>query len=177
MSDLESKERRSGVNQPYKIKSLTQSPMKTLTKTLVTLITFTLVPLALNAADEQKKSPEYQLPSFKVEDMSLPIPTKIVEPRLRSNLFGKEVKMFFTVTEKGQAVHIRSSRNFSNNPELALALTKVIQKWEFEPARDKNGIARKVKVSLPVRVVKKDSPEGIAASLTLAKPTVISLAK
>ena len=151
--------------------------MKTLTKTLVTLLAYTLIPLALSAANEQATTPEHDLPEYQVKDMSLPIPVKIVEPRLRSNLFGEQVKMYFTVTDKGQAIAIRTGTRSLYGRELAIALTKVLPKWEFEPARDKNGIAVKVKVCLPVTAVRKDSPAGYAVSLALGKPALVALGK
>ncbi|MDA1069112.1 MAG: hypothetical protein O3C43_21715 [Verrucomicrobia bacterium] len=151
--------------------------MKTITKTLVYLIGLNLVSLTAIAAKEETTSRDYQLPTYKVEDMTLPVPTKVVTPRLRSGLFGEEVKMLFTITDKGHAIHIRSSRPFSDNPTLAGSLSQVIGKWEFEPARDKNGSAMTVKVSLPVKVVRKGDSSGYTASLALGKPTLVAKSK
>ena len=130
--------------------------MKKLIQSLLCSIALTLLPLAASTEKETSKSPDYQLPAYKVEDMTLPIPTKVVAPRLRPGLVGTEVKMLFTVTDKGQAIHIRSSKPFSDSPVLTGSMSQVLKKWEFEPARDRNGIARSVKVSLPIRIVRKN---------------------
>lgn len=153
--------------------------MKTLTKKklIVSLIVLTLVPFAVNAANEQSNSPDYQLPTYKVEDMTLPVPTKIVAPRLGFEQLGQEIKMVFTVTAKGRAVKIHSSNSFSDTRNLASTMSAVLKYWEFEPARDENGIPVSVKVALPVKVVKSGERSSQTTGLALAKPSIIALPK
>ena len=151
--------------------------MKSLTQSLLFTIGLTILPLATNAAEEKVSSAEYKLPTYTVEDLSLPVPSKIVAPRLRASQFGIEVEMIFTVTEKGKAKNIRSKSRFQDDPELVSALTKVIKKWEFEPARNNNGTAQSVKVSLPIKVLKGEDSSGTVAKLGVAKPTIIAETK
>lgn len=149
--------------------------MKTLTKSLLTLVGLTLLPLSTNAADTSSTSPDYQLPVYKVEDMTLPVPTKIVSPRISMEQVGSEVEIIFTVTDQGRAIKIHARNNTSRTRDLAAAMSAVIKHWEFEPAKDKNGLPRAVKVALPVRVVRAER-SGQGASLALVTPSILSLA-
>ena len=132
--------------------------------------------MPLNAADEKTSSSEYQLSTYKVEDMTIPIATKTVSPRLRRGQIGTEVKMLFVVNEKGRATGIRTSNRFSDSPDLAGAMSQVLRRWEFEPARDKNGFPVAVQVSLPVKVVKSGSKNRQHASLAVAKLSIVPVA-
>ena len=109
--------------------------------------------------------------TYTFEDLTLPIPIKVVAPRIRSGQVGQEIKMLFTVTEKGQAIHIRSSKPFSDSPTLVGAMSQVLQVWKFEPALDARGKAVTVKVRMPVKVIKRAEESLAVVSLKLDTPT------
>ena len=86
--------------------------MKKITQSLVSLVILSAFSLSAFAANEKSSTLEHQLPTYTVEDMTLPVATKVVTPRIRSGQVGAEVKMIFTVTVDGRAIGIRSSKPF-----------------------------------------------------------------
>ena len=147
--------------------------MKTLTKTLVCVCGLTLIPLALNAANEQASQlKEYQLPEYTVEDLSPPIPTKTVAPRVSHSQIGQEIKMLFGIDENGRAIAPRAISSFAD-PDLRASMSIALSYWKFEPARDINGQAVAVKAALTVKVVKKIKGEKTYVGFDLGKLEII----
>jgi len=130
--------------------------MKPLIRYSLYALALIIVPLALAAAKVKTSKPVYRLPEYKVEDLTFPIPLKVVVPRVGRSLVGHEVSMVFDVAANGRTSNITQA---SISPEqatndLAAAMKMVLRKWEFEPAQNEYGIFIAVKVSLPVQVVR-----------------------
>ena len=146
--------------------------MKNTLKIIILAIALISAPFATFAANNATVKPEHQLPEYKVEDLSLPIPVKVVAPRVSGRLFGHEVRMLFNVSADGRPTNIRqqgiSPDQMTN--DLVAAMTMVLYRWEFEPALDNNGNAIAVNVIMPVQVVKKGANYTALASLTLDIP-------
>ena len=137
---------------------------------------FVMGVVAIAEAKENEKPSEYELPLYKVEDLTLPIPSNVVVPRVGMSLVGTEIIVTFRVSETGQPNTIRDDALFNiSEKELAIAMRNVLKRWEFEPARNEQGIAVPVKVRLPVEVVR--SGEGNAheyASIVVGTPTIVA---
>ena len=153
--------------------------MKSLTQ--ITAISLAIVIASVASAAAEKAETEsnvenYQLEKFNVE-VSNPIPSKIVAPRLSKSQIGHEVEMEFTVTAKGYTTDIKTVESFPQAQDLAAAMKRVIKRWKFEPARNQDGIAVDVKMTLPVKVVRTGENAGYYTKIATAKPTVVALNK
>jgi len=147
--------------------------MKTLTKTFLCVIGLSLVPLALSAANEQASTPEVELPEYKIE-ASLPQPTHQPIPQIKSGYVGLDLKLKFTVNEKGRPESVRLEKSLSSYSDIhkmsfASQMRDLVTRWKFEPARDANGQAVAVKVIMPVQVIKKGTTPTAIATLILDK--------
>ena len=150
--------------------------MKSLTH--ITTLSFAIIAASFASAAEKteadSKLDNYQLEKFNVE-VSNPIPSKIISPRLSESQIGHAVDMEFTVTAKGYTTDIKTVEAFPKAQDLAAAMKRVIKHWEFEPARNQDGIAVDVKMILPVKVVRSGENAGHYARIATAKPTVVAL--
>lgn len=146
--------------------------MKTLTGTLLFVCGLTLFPLIVSAA----KAPTHLLPEYTVQDLTLPIPDKVVAPRVNGQFAGQKVRMQLTVGTDGRATKI-SQKGISPDQQtndLAATMQMVLRQWQFKPAMDKQGNAVAVKVILPVEVVKAKGNAKEYATIALAKPIFLA---
>lgn len=151
----------------------------TVISTLSLLFALTLNLSAKTQNDLDRTEGNYELPRYAVKDITMPIPTKMVAPKINRQTSGREVEMIFRIGADGRPQCIYSNGNDSQKSHfrsLESAMRAVLPYWRFEPALDKDGNAISVKVALPVRIVNKDK-EGVSyASIALAKPTILSVA-
>ena len=141
---------------------------KTIKNTLI-IITILSAPLATFAAKKDRSKPEYQLEEYKLEDLTLPVPTKVVVPRVSGRLLGHEVRMSFEIGTDGRAYNIRQqgiSPDQRTN-DLVATMKIALRYWKFEAALDNHGNAIAVKVIMPVKVVKKGNQTAALASIIL----------
>lgn len=135
--------------------------------------------VAVSEVQAQEKPAEYTLDTYKIEELSAPIPTKIVVPRISSSLVGKgtQVCMLFNITESGKPLRIKDNAGPFKDAEsqLAAAMRYVLRYWEFTPAKDPNGNAVAVKAALPVKIVGKG--EGNAdeyVQVSISTPVIVA---
>ena len=83
----------------------------------------------------------------------IPVPVKIVEPRVGPAQAGQTVEVEFLVDTAGepQNIHILST----TDDDLGLSVRNAVKYWRFAPARP-NGEPVAMKVMLPVVIVDKD---------------------
>jgi hypothetical protein len=143
--------------------------MKNTVKNTLITIAIIIAPLAAFAAKESTPKSEYQLPEYKVEDLTLPVPVKVVVPRIGGRLLGHEVRMKFEISAEGRAYNIgqQGISPDQRTNDLVAAMKMVLLSWEFEPALNNSGNAVAVKVIMPVQVVKKGNKTTALASLIL----------
>ena len=143
--------------------------MKTqVTKILIALVVISSA-VAGFAATPGLTEKAYQLPKYTVEDLTLPVPSKIVSPRLGGNLVGRKVRMSLNISADGRATGISQigiSPDQATN-DLAATMKVVLRHWKFDPALNNFGRPVAVKVILPVEVVKKNKKPTLVASLIL----------
>ena len=151
--------------------------MKTPTTKIAFSFGIILASLTLATAKEAKteNGADYQLPEYKVE-ITNPVPTKILSPRVSRTQIGHEVEMIFNIKADGRTSNIRSKDSFQVR-DLSATMKHVIEHWEFEPALNKDGNPVSVQVTLPVKVVRSEANAKQYASLAMAKPTTVALAK
>ena len=151
--------------------------------TLFCMIAF-LCGSGLTGATDNGDIPEFHLPSFDVDvfgkELTLPIPVKVVAPRVHKGLNGTEVTMSFNISETGKVILIDDDASPYDNEkfELACLMYRQLRTWRFEPARDEDGNTVAVKVELPVRVVARgDVSKTQLASISLKRPVIVAIAK
>lgn len=130
--------------------------------------------LGAEEANSDSTTKEHQLPEYTVE-LSFPILTKAIPPRLSKSQIGHKVEMEFTVTDKGNTTNIKSAEAFPVAQDLAAAMKRVIRHWEFEPARNRQGLPIAVRMTLPVRVVRDGENAEQYAAIATVNPTVAAL--
>ena len=167
-----------GLNGERKTKIQRGKAMKIVTKTLLCVCGLALLPLVLSAAKDQKAMPEYKLQEYRHVDLTLPIPEKVVMPRLRGEFVGHTVRMKLTVGADGRVYNIaQKPRTFDEvTNSLAVVMKSSLKQWEFEPALDKAGNPIAVKIILPVEVVKAKRNTQTYTALALSKPILIARA-
>ena len=152
----------------------------------MTLFSIVLFLGAIGVAEAKSNGdiPEFHLPSFDVDalgvDLTYPIPQKTDPPRVHKGLNGTEVTMTFYISESGKVTLVDDDASPYNNEEFELAclMHRQLRSWRFDPARDDEGNAIAVKVSLPVKVVANgDVPKSQLASLSLKRPVIVAVAK
>jgi len=138
----------------------------------------------LDAATSNGDLPEFHLPSFDVDvfgkELTLPIPVKVLAPRVHKGLSGTEVTMTFNISESGKVILIDDDASPYDNEkfELACLMYRQLRTWKFEPARDEDGNAVAVKVELPVKVVARgDVAQTQLASISVKRPVIVAVAK
>lgn len=79
---------------------------------------------------------------------------ELVAPRVTSYHYGSEVTMEFTVHADGSVSDIKRGKvNFDRaRIQLAIKMTRALEKWRFSPALDSSGNAIPVRVQMPVVV-------------------------
>ena len=118
--------------------------MKTVSK-LILFTSLLAAPLALLA-----KSPEEAYVDSYHNRTDVPVPVRVVTPRVDSNYAGTVVKLEFTVDGTGLPRDITVLDSVSG--ELAKSLTAAVAGWKFPPlVRD--GKVVTTKVVLPMRIV------------------------
>jgi len=118
--------------------------MKTVSK-LILLSSLLAAPLALLA-----KSPEEAYVESYRNRTDMPVPVKVVTPRVDSDYAGTVVKLEFTIDGTGLPKDITVLDAVSG--DLAKSLTAAVAGWKFQPlVRD--GKAVTTKVVLPMRIV------------------------
>jgi outer membrane biosynthesis protein TonB len=118
--------------------------MKTVSK-LILITGLLAAPLALSAKSLETAYVE----SFRGRS-DMPVPTKVVTPRVASEYAGTSVSLAFIVDESGTPQDIIVPE--ATPAELAKTLTAALSKWKFEPlVRD--GKAIRTKVVLPMLIV------------------------
>lgn len=134
--------------------------MKPLKKIHLISLGLLLVPFTWINAQDTNTQPvldddRYQLPQYKIEEITLPIPIKTVAPIVGKRQIGQEVRMIFKVHTNGRPYAIRSSEAFPAAPDLASSMKEALPHWRFEPALNPDGTPVIVRVALPVMVVRK----------------------
>ncbi|MCZ6672684.1 MAG: hypothetical protein O7C75_07070 [Verrucomicrobia bacterium] len=150
--------------------------MKPLNKSLLYICGFIFFPLALSAAESQASTREHTLPAYEVVDVALPIPVKLVVPRVSGRLGGYQVRMIFNINADGRTTNIHKEVHSPEQEvnDLGETMKMAIRSWHFEPARDKDGNAIAIKLALPVKVVKNGGNAHEYASLAFAKPIFLA---
>jgi len=138
----------------------------------------------LDAATSNGDLPEFHLPSFDVDvfgkEMTLPVPVKVLAPRVHKGLNGTEVTMTFNISETGKVILIDDDASpFDDEKfELACLMYRKLRTWKFEPARDEDGNPIAVKVELPVIVVATgDVSKTELASISVKRPVIVAVAQ
>lgn len=143
--------------------------MKNIPKKALIIFALLSAPLSALAAKKDTSKPEYQLQEYRLEDLTIPIPSKVEVPRVSGRLLGHKVRMSFEVRADGRAHNIRQqgiSPDQGTN-DLAATMKIALLSWEFEPALDNHGNAIAVKVIMPVHVVKKGNRTTALTSIIL----------
>lgn len=155
--------------------------MKTITKLIPATLGILLASLSLIAAQEVAKYNEvtdYQLPEYQVENITPPIATKVVMPRVSRKQIGREVSIYFKVNSDGRATKVHSRGHTDQEVEkLVSSMRGALRYWRFEPALDLDGNAISVDVELPVRVSRNGGNTRSYASVSFASPAMIADAK
>ena len=109
--------------------------MKHSSRNLLIAVAIIVVPFVTFADKEGTSKPEYNLPVYKVEDVTLPVPSKIVVPRLGGMHVGSQVRMNFEITTDGIArnIHQEGISFDQRTNDLAATMELILRNWEFEP--------------------------------------------
>lgn len=83
---------------------------------------------------------------------SVPVPTKIVQPGVKSHQVGKVVLIQLTITEEGKPTRIHAVDPWPSDPLLAARIIRALRSWEFAPALDDDGQPVAVTVRMPIKV-------------------------
>lgn len=149
---------------------------------ITTLVSSILFSQSVFATDENKLNSaekSHDLPTFQVEEISTPTVSKAVSPRISRRSLGQEAELILRIGTAGRPYDIIKgafSPQVNDFRSLEAAMHRVLPHWRFEPAQDQNGNLIDVKVSLPVRVVKKTKDSKNYAAIALAKPTILASA-
>ena len=84
--------------------------------------------------------------------ITVPVPTKIVQPGVSANQVGKVVLLQFTVTENGKPTNIQTVDLRPADPLLAERIIRALRSWEFTPALSDDGQPVAVSVTMPIKV-------------------------
>ena len=147
-----------------------------------TLVSTILFSQGVFATDENKLNSTEQrhdLPTFQIEEISMPTISKAVSPRIGRKSLGQEAELVFRIGTDGRPYDLIKgafSPQANDLRSLEAAMLRVLPNWRFEPAKDQNGNPIDVKVSLPVRVAKQSKDSKTFAALALAQPTIIASA-
>ena len=149
--------------------------MKNIIKSILVSIAILGAPFTAFSAQKDAEKKVFDLPTYKVEDTTLPIPVKVVAPPVGGRLVGTEVRMTFSISVDGLTHNIRQQgiTPDQESNDLVAAMTMVLLNWEFEPAKNKNGLPVAVKVVLPVKVIRKVKAGSTYASLDWGKLELI----
>ncbi|OHE80129.1 MAG: hypothetical protein A3G75_04435 [Verrucomicrobia bacterium RIFCSPLOWO2_12_FULL_64_8] len=80
----------------------------------------------------------------------IPVPVKIVEPRVAAEQAGQTVEVEFVVDTAGEPQNVRLLG--ATDDDVGLAVCNAVKYWRFAPARP-NGEPVAMKVMLPVVIV------------------------
>ena len=150
----------------------------TIVSTLILLIVLALNVSANVQDDSYRTGTDVQLPNYTVSGISIPIPTKVVAPKVNRETHNQEAEMIFRIGVDGRVHQIQSSAFGSQQNHfrsLESAMRAVLPYWQFEPALDNNGNPVSVKVALPVRIIKSDKRGVSYSSIALAEPNILSV--
>jgi periplasmic protein TonB len=118
--------------------------MKVVNKLAVLISLGALLPLAVSAKMSEPFKPDGSANALKA-----PVPLAVVTPMISPNYAGTQVRLAFTVDEKGTPIEF----SVVSSPDAAVGKVVVdaVKKWRFKPA-ELNGTPVARKVLLPVRI-------------------------
>jgi hypothetical protein len=152
---------------------------------VLALLSLALLPGLLPATESRVDHDIPELPGFEVRgfwashNLTPPVALKVVTPTVGDRLVGTNVRMTFILDTDGKAKRIRHDGNMFEpaKTNLGAIMTSVLESWEFEPPRDGEGAAVRVKVALPVMVVAKGEPSNadVYARLAFKEPVILAV--